>query len=68
MAEIATSVYFDQKNIRHVANILSHTEAFNIGTYAEADFIINWNGSKRIVEVKSNQLHHNTRFFRMLTP
>jgi hypothetical protein len=44
MAEIATSTYFDQKNIRHMANIMSHSESFNVDTYADPDFIINWGG------------------------
>lgn len=68
MAEVATSLYFDLLGIRHEANIMTHVVKFNIDTYSDPDFSIKMGGEKRIVEVKSNQLHHNARFFRMLTP
>jgi hypothetical protein len=47
---------------------MTHCEGFNINTYAEPDFVVKIGGERRIVEVKSNQLFHNARFFRMLTP
>lgn len=68
MSEVATSLYFDKLNMRHVANVMTHCEGFNLSTFADPDFIVTINGERRIVEVKSNQLHHNARFFRMLTP
>lgn len=68
MAEVATSLYFDILGIRHTANIMTHVDGFNLSTYAAPDFVALINGTRRIVEVKSNQLHHNARYFRMLTP
>lgn len=68
MAEIATMIYLDGLGIRHEANIMTHVDAFDESTYALPDFTIWFGGRRRILEVKSNQLHHNARFFRMLTP
>lgn len=68
MAEYATMVYLDMKNIRHTCSLMTHLDGFNKKTYADPDFVIRFNGQDRFLEVKSNQLHHNRRFYRMLTP